>query len=390
MIRSLRFKTALVNVVFVAVLLAGMVTAIIVFTGNYMNSSLYEHLREAADATESHALLTGKESYLVITDTDAFGSEELAKDEAMLLEAREILASGELPQGRFYSNQAAFVMGEADGERFLIVGSASYIGRFLKLLIHRCITVALVILAFFTVCALLLSRWITRPVETAWTYQKQFISDASHELKTPLTVLITNAEMLEHEELDEETRIRMTDHILVTAQRMKALTNSLLEMARLDAAEARQHFEDLNLSEIVEDVSMAMEVVLFEKGLTLRQSVQPNIRIRGSRRQLEELLEVFLDNASKYTQGDWVGISLKRIGFFTCQLTVEDPGDPISDAERENIFHRFYRRDVHYSETAGSGLGLAIALNIVNRHGGRIVVESENGMNRFKVELKTI
>ncbi len=253
-------------------------------------------------------------------------------------------------------------------------------------LVRTCIFISLLALGAFFIVSLILARWIVRPMETAWEQQKQFAADASHELKTPLTVIITNAELLRSNKYGEEKRTRFAESILTMAEQMRGLTESLLELARSDAR-TEIAFEIVDFSELTADSALPFEPLFFEKGLTLRCETDKGITVKGSRSQLSRLTDILLDNALKYSYPNTEAVlSLKKRGN-TCILSMESHGDTISKADLKNIFRRFYRADKVRGMNKSYGLGLSIAENIVKEHGGRIYAESEGGVNRFYVKL---
>ena len=239
-------------------------------------------------------------------------------------------------------------------------------------------------LAVFFVMSLLLARWLVRPVARAWDQQRQFVADASHELKTPLTVILTNAELLQAPGYDAPARSRFAGSILTMSQQMRGLVESLLELARVDAGRAQDAQTELDLSALVNEALLPFEPVLFEAGHTLTARVEDCIRVRGNAAQLRQVVEILLDNARKYAQpGGWVLLTLARQGGRHCVLSVADPGAPLTPQECRDIFKRFYRVDHVRAMNHSYGLGLAIAARIAEAHHGRIWAESSGGINTF-------
>lgn len=234
-----------------------------------------------------------------------------------------------------------------------------------------------------------LARWAVKPVATAWQQQKQFVADASHELKTPLTVIMTNAELLQSDQHTPEERQSFSRSIYIMSQQMRALIENLLELARSDAGTTQQQMAAVDLSRLVVDMALTFEGVFVEKGLTLESSVEPGITVRGSEQALRQVADILLDNAGKYSlPGGTTTIRLCSTGQGRCQLRVADPGPEIPPEELRNIFRRFYRLDKARSRDGSFGLGLSIAESIVAQHRGRIWAESRDGINTFVVELK--
>ena len=219
--------------------------------------------------------------------------------------------------------------------------------------------------------------------------QKLFVGAVTHELKTPLTVILTNAELLQEPEYDEQARSRFVDSIMTMSHQMRGLVESLLELARVDNGGQNMVFSRLNFSELVSDALLPFEPVYFEKGLTLESNVEENLFVRGSQQHLKQVADILLDNAAKYASADsTVRVILRRQGSH-CLLSVASAGDAISKEDLKNIFKRFYRMDKARSMNHSYGLGLSIADSIVSKHGGKIWAESADGVNAFFVQLPT-
>lgn len=236
--------------------------------------------------------------------------------------------------------------------------------------------------------SILLSKWAVRPVELAWKQQRRFVAAASHELKTPLTVIMTNAELLAAPELREEKREKSLSSILAMSRQMRGLIEQMLELARTDSPEAAALFRPVDLSRLVSQAVLPFEPLFFERGLSLDAQVEEGIGVTGEETQLRRVVEILLDNAQKYAKpGGSAAVVLRRRGQGRCVLSVSDEGDPIPPEERRQIFQRFYRADPARSRDGSFGLGLSIAEGIVKQHRGRIWAESRDGRNIFSVEL---
>ena len=253
-------------------------------------------------------------------------------------------------------------------------------------LIRTCILIGIASFGVFLVISFLLARWAVKPVDAAWRQQKQFVADASHELKTPLAVIMTNAELLQHPEYDAPARERFSASILTMSRQMRDLLEGLLELARVDNGAVQNARAPLSFSALTEEACLVFEPLFYEKGLFLDSRVAPNLELRGSEIHLQQVLKILLDNAMKYSDPGTVSVTLQKQGS-GCLLTVANPGSPISPEDRKNIFKRFYRVDKSRRRDGSYGLGLSIAENIVLEHRGRIWVESIDGQNRFHVFL---
>ena len=229
--------------------------------------------------------------------------------------------------------------------------------------------------------AVLLSWWATRPVERAWRQQRQFLSAASHELKTPLTVILSNAEMLGASPL-EERPARWADNIRSESRRMKSLVEQMLTLARADNMSPAAVFGEVSLSEIAEDCALAFEPVAFEAGKPLEYRLPERLLVPGDGEKLRQLVSILLDNAIKYgAPGGAVALSLEKRER-QAVLAVSNPGE-IPAGQLPRLFERFYRADSSRGEQSGFGLGLSIAAAVAREHRGTLRAESAGGTTRF-------
>lgn len=245
------------------------------------------------------------------------------------------------------------------------------------------------IIGFFAFLAIsiFLSHWAVRPVEKAWNQQKQFVADASHELKTPLTVITTNAELLQYPDRDSGAQEQFAENILTMSRQMRLLVERMLELARADSQQPKLTAETFDLSRAAQDAVLSFEGVFFERGLTLQGYIEPGILVRGSTQSLRQVIDIFLDNAQKYAYpGTETCLRLSCSGS-RCRLSVSNPGPDMGREELQAIFQRFYRGDKARGRNGGFGLGLSIAQAIVQQHRGKIWAESTDGINTFHVEL---
>ena len=254
-------------------------------------------------------------------------------------------------------------------------------------LVEGSVAIGIASLVVFLAVSILLAHWAVKPVEKAWQQQRQFVSDASHELKTPLTVIMSNAELLRDPQWDGEHHEQFAQSIQIMSAQMRALVEGLLELARADNGQIRKTMERLELSQLVQDAILPFEPVFFEKGLMLESQVEPGLMTTGNSRYLGQLVEILLDNAAKYSAPGVVQVQLRKQGRWQCILTVSNPGSPIAPEERKKIFERFYRSDQARSRDGSYGLGLSIAQSVVQEHGGKIWVESNESGNCFCVQL---
>ena len=221
--------------------------------------------------------------------------------------------------------------------------------------------------------AWLLIRRMVRPVEEAFVRQKQFVSDASHELKTPLAVISANAEVLEQEIGENE----YLGYIRSEVRRTDSLVRNLLTLARMDRNEAQTEMKTFDLSRALLDVVLPFESTVYEAGKTLETEIPDGIECCGNEEMIKQLAVILLSNALKYSdENGRIRISLAARGKQR-EICVFNTGDPIPPEDQDKIFDRFWRGDpAHNRESGGHGLGLAIALSIVEAHRGSITVKS--------------
>lgn len=382
MIRKLRLKFVGINMVIVTVMLAVILSLVLTSTYRSMEQEGFQALQKAGGPEIRlpwFALEIGPQGSLAVTGSDYYD----LTDKDFL---QEVLSLAQDQQGtlREYALRYAW-MGGPRGERLVFVDMTGDI-QTMQTMVRSSILIGIVSFGLFLIISIFLARWAVKPVETAWNQQRQFVADASHELKTPLTVILTNTELL-REEFPQEEKLRS---IQTMSRQMRGLVESLLELARVDNGAAKMEFTQLDMSALVEEGLLPFEPVYFENGLLLESRIQPGLRVWGSQRHLQQVLDVLLDNACKYAQPETsVQVQLTGQGK-TATLTVANVGQPMSRQELKDIFKRFYRADKTRAIDGSYGLGLPIAEAVVREHGGRIWAESQNGWNCFFVQLPIV
>lgn len=222
---------------------------------------------------------------------------------------------------------------------------------------------------------------IVRPLAQSYEKQKRFITDAGHEMKTPLTIISANTDLLEMELGNNES---LTD-IRQQTKRLAELTNDLVSLARMEEAETSIPKLPFPVSEVVQEAAEPYRNLFTAAGKTVRIKVQPMLTLNGSEQAIRQLIGILLDNALKYSApGSQTDLQLTRQGS-TLQLTVENPVlQPMKAEELEQIFDRFYRPDSdRNSATGGHGIGLSLAKAAVAAHSGRISAHQEGNMFRI-------
>ena len=235
------------------------------------------------------------------------------------------------------------------------------------------------------------SRWAVKPVEESVRMQKQFVADASHELKTPLTVITANAELLQKRYAGISAEAdKWMEHVNQECREMRSLVESLLLLARNDSCvPGKGEFTRFSLSDLVMEKILIFEPVFYQEEKVLEYKIEDDVLMMGNPSRMGQLIKALMDNAVKYSvPRGRAEVRLEPAGRNRARLWVCSQGEPIPEDKRTLIFRRFYRDDSARSSTNGYGLGLAIAAETARSHRARIGVEYRDGMNCFYVTVK--
>lgn len=401
MIKKLRIKFVCINMVIVTAMLTIIFSLLIFFMGIGTEIQGQQAIQEIVDSAlpperwmeqlqtvrRPHFLVRlGPEGEVLAIESGSF--EKLGRE--TLIEYTRAALEQNQESGTLKEHELRFQIMAAPFGKMLVFADISGEMATMRNLLKICIVIAAVSFAAFLGISILLAGWAIKPVEQAWNRQRQFVADASHELKTPLTVILTNAELLRSGEYGSQEQAQFTDSILTMSHQMRGLVESLLELARVDNGSVRKSFGKVNFSEVVSDALLPFEPVYFERELTLESQIGEGLCVRGSQSHLRQVVEILLDNAAKYSQsGTTVTVKLSQHGG-NCLLQVANPGEPIEGEQRKQIFERFYRADKARAMNHSYGLGLPIAMSILQEHGGKIWVDSAEGINTFNVQLPVI
>ncbi len=306
------------------------------------------------------------------------GEKTVSSDDNLTELARQILSEG-ASTGR--TGNLSYVVAKKDGYTLVAFLDNTVSEAGLQTMMRNALLVGFASLVVMFFIAVFLARRIIRPLEESDKQQKQFISDASHELKTPIAVIDANAEILSRELGHNE----WLSNIQYESNRMGELVKQLLD---LSSAESREvPMEELDFSHVVTGESLVFETFAFENGKVLQSNIEEGIVLTGNKNQLTQVISVLLDNALRHSTGAKIELSLKKQGR-SAVLSVSNQGEEIPQEKLEHLFDRFYRvDDVRNSEDNHYGLGLSIAQAVVQKHGGTIGASCSEGKVTFTVRL---
>lgn len=244
---------------------------------------------------------------------------------------------------------------------------------FYQLVVTLTVSVSVLLTMLITIIFIIASKRVVRPFEVNSQRQKQFITDASHELKTPLSIISANAEVLQYKGEQNEWLQNIVDQ----TKRMGKLINQLLILAKLDEVQEKNDRQDVDMKELVEKAVEPFDEVLERKNVALNMELEDNLQIHANREQMEQLMTILMDNAAKYVSEEgnitWKLSKVHKVVSFSVTNTTEE-----TDVDTKHLFDRFYRNDSsRSSKTGGHGIGLSIAKKIVDAHKGNITAKAE-------------
>ncbi|ATW25152.1 sensor histidine kinase [Candidatus Formimonas warabiya] len=257
-------------------------------------------------------------------------------------------------------------------------------------LLTTLIFVGFMMLFVIFIISLYFANRAIKPIAEAWEKQKQFVADASHELKTPLSIINANYDaLLANQEETIKSQLKWLGYIRIGTDRMTKLVNDLLSLAKIEDIHSETGKMPFNISTAIHDVMLSMEAVMMEKGIHLSPSIEPDIIVKSDSEKVKQAVTILFDNAIKYTnEKGQIGVSLiksKRQVIFS----IRNSGKGIAKQDLPKVFDRFYRADPSRAhEGGGYGLGLSIVKTILDRLGGEIHATSEeDGFTTFTFTL---
>lgn len=402
MIRSLRRKFVLITITLVSLVLLAVFFGIWFYSQASMEQQSYLALQMALDRQEGDEPwfkvggdvpdgYRGDPAFVVSVDSQ--GATSLLSSDRITVDTEELgnyvsqaLSSGQ-ERGELSDYDLRYIIKqEGDGSIRIAFAALSFErDQISNVVLVTAVCVAAVFVVFLF-ASLLLARWALKPVEQSWEQQNRFVADASHELKTPLTVILANSGILKTgRDTSGEQRV-WVESTEKEAKRMKGLIDDMLFLAKRDDGSPPTVKTSHNTSSILETSTLAFESVAFERGLSLDIRVEPDIRVISDASQLKQLVGILLDNAIKYAKDNSeIVVELHKHSGHAV-LSVFNESAPIPPEQQKHLFERFYRTDASRS-TGGSGLGLSIAQSIVEEHKGKISVGDAPGGIVFTVSL---
>ncbi len=386
MIRRLRWKITGVTLLVSALVLTAVFACVYLFSRNNIAESYEYQLRQAVVSGTSEARVPCFVAEVLPSGTVRVSGSNYydLQDEDTLLPLVTAALSADADSGVLRTQHMRYFRLEGALTVRIAFMDSTFEQATLRALVRVCLLIGAAALLVLFGLSWLLSGFVTRPVARTWQNQQQFLSDASHELKTPLTVILSSADLLKTSAQPEQRQY--VDNISVESRRMKALVEDMLTLSRAESGRAAP-FEPLDLSDLVTDAALRFEPVAFEAGHPLQYDIQNGASLSGDRQQLDQLLDILLDNAVKYAAEDAPIRLTLDISGKNAVLAVENPGDPIPPDKLPHLFDRFYRVDDARTGAGSFGLGLAIAQQIVHRHKGIITAASDARATRFTVTL---
>ncbi|WP_340031451.1 HAMP domain-containing sensor histidine kinase [Paenibacillus sp. FSL K6-1122] len=319
-----------------------------------------------------------------ITDTHSrFDMEDTFYTEALQKVDQNKVGDSERQTGQFALDGTdwAYVVDPSGAGHMIVFIDVTAQQGILTNLIYTFAVVGLVMLIVIYFLSRYFANRSISPVREAFEKQKQFIGDASHELKTPLAIINTNADvLLANQEDTIANQAKWLHYIKSETERMTGLTNDLLYLTQMDDSRSTMIHAKFNMSDAVESIILPMEAVIFEKNISLDYNIEPNLTVHGNSEQIKQVILILLDNAVKYSGPKGaVNVTLQKQNN-DVMLAVSNTGEGIAPEHLDRIFDRFYRTDSSRARKhGGHGLGLAIARSIVDQHKGEVYARSVVG-----------
>ena len=393
MIRHLRWKVVATNMLLISLVLLAVFAAVVLISRANYRESVQQQLYQALESGDYGSRQPGAEGIpCFVAEVYASGMARVAgnsyydlSDQSQLAAIVTEALAQEEDTGLLADFHLRYLRKTGYTSTLIAFTDTTLESTTMRSMAAVCSLAGSAALLVLFLCSYLLSGVVTRPVGAAWAQQEQFLSDASHELKTPLTVILSSAELLNQSALPEQAVY--IDNIREESRRMKLLVEDMLTLSRAQRSAGSLPEQTADLSEAAMTAALRFEPVAFEAGKRLEYDIAPELPVRGDGGKLGQALAALLDNAVKYSAGGTdIRLTAEKQGRFAV-VTVADSGPDISADKLPHIFDRFYRADEARTDGDSFGLGLPIAKAIIDAHRGTLRCESGGGVTRFIITL---
>ena len=393
MIRHLRWKVVATNMLLISLVLLAVFAAVVLISRANYRESVQQQLYQALESGDYGSRQPGAEGIpCFVAEVYASGMARVAgnsyydlSDQSQLAAIVTEALAQEEDTGLLADFHLRYLRKTGYTSTLIAFTDTTLESTTMRSMAAVCSLAGSAALLVLFLCSYLLSGVVTRPVGAAWAQQEQFLSDASHELKTPLTVILSSAELLEQSALPEQAAY--IDNIRAEGRRMKLLVEDMLTLSRAQRSAGSLPEQTADLSEAAMTAALRFEPVAFEAGKRLEYDIAPELSVRGDGGKLGQALAALLDNAVKYSAGGTdIRLTAEKQGRFAV-VAVADSGPDIPADKLPHIFDRFYRADEARTDGDSFGLGLPIAKAIIDAHRGTLRCESGGGVTRFIITL---
>lgn len=393
MIRHLRWKVVATNMLLISLVLLAVFAAVVLISRDNYRKSVQQQLYQALESGDYGSRQPGAEGIpCFVAEVYASGMARVAgnsyydlSDQSQLAAIVTEALAQEEDTGLLADFHLRYLRKTGYTSTLIAFTDTTLESTTMRSMAAVCSLAGSAALLVLFLCSYLLSGVVTRPVGAAWAQQEQFLSDASHELKTPLTVILSSAELLNQSALPEQAVY--IDNIREESRRMKLLVEDMLTLSRTQRSAGSLPEQTADLSEAAMTAALRFEPVAFEAGKRLEYDIAPELPVRGDGGKLGQALAALLDNAVKYSAGGTdIRLTAEKQGRFAV-VTVADSGPDIPADKLPHIFDRFYRADEARTDGDSFGLGLPIAKAIIDAHRGTLRCESGGGVTRFIITL---
>lgn len=393
MIRHLRWKVVATNMLLISLVLLAVFAAVVLISRANYRESVQQQLYQALESGDYGSRQPGAEGIpCFVAEVYASGMARVAgnsyydlSDQSQLAAIVTEALAQEEDTGLLADFHLRYLRKTGYTSTLIAFTDTTLESTTMRSMAAVCSLAGSAALLVLFLCSYLLAGVVTRPVGAAWAQQEQFLSDASHELKTPLTVILSSAELLNQSALPEQAVY--IDNIREESRRMKLLVEDMLTLSRAQRSAGSLPEQTADLSEAAVTAALRFEPVAFEAGKRLEYDIAPELPVRGDGGKLGQALAALLDNAVKYSAGGTdIRLTAEKQGRFAV-VAVADSGPDIPADKLPHIFDRFYRADEARTDGDSFGLGLPIAKAIIDAHRGTLRCESGGGVTRFIITL---